>query len=56
MSRIIGKFGLLNVDGFGFSVEVLDVRERYGNTDVLVKPMCGDGQKWVQLNRVRLRD
>jgi hypothetical protein len=35
-----------------FAVSVLDVRERWGETDVLVTPVTGHGSFWVRAEGV----
>jgi len=30
-------------------VRVLDVRERFGRVDLLITPVCGSGERWVEL-------
>lgn len=37
-----------------FEVEVLDARQRWGVTDVLVTPVAGHGSFWVELRGVHL--
>ncbi|MDE2101764.1 MAG: hypothetical protein KGL39_31245 [Patescibacteria group bacterium] len=45
--KYIGKSALLNCGGLKFNVEILDCRESFGRTDFQVKPVSGDGSKWV---------
>ena len=53
-AKIIGREGYLKLDDLLILVEVLDVRDRYGNTDYRVTPIGGSGAKWVIAERVRL--
>ena len=36
-------------------VKVLDAREAWGRTDLLVTPEAGQGQAWVSADRVKVR-
>lgn len=56
-SKLIGKRGHYShreLYGLTFMVEVLDVREAFGRTDVEVRPIAGTGTHWVSLGNVRL--
>lgn len=57
MQTIIGRAALLYIEKgqLGVRVEVLDVRETYGRTDCLVKPVAGCGQKWVSCERLSFK-
>lgn len=37
-----------------FHVVVTDVRMRWGHTDVLIRPLRGQGSQWVDATRVEL--
>jgi hypothetical protein len=52
--KIIGKTGLLAVNGLKFEVEILDVRDSFGRTDYKVKPVSGEGTRWVSSESVTL--
>jgi len=43
---------LLNCDGLQVQVKLLDVKQVFGRIDVLVTPSQGQGQKWVQVDRL----
>lgn len=44
---------LLPIDeDFLVPVKILEERQAYGRTDVLVTPVGGKGEKWVQLARL----
>lgn len=51
-STLIGQRFHLLTDGLRVAVEVLDVREAYGRTDCRVKPVAGEGEKWVSKDRL----
>lgn len=46
--RFIGRTGWLRVAGspLRFRVEVLDVRERFGGIDYLLRAVAGEGEAW----------
>jgi hypothetical protein len=55
MYPTIGQVGDLYVGGLAelrFTVRVVDARQRFGRTDVLVTPLAGDGQAWKSLDSV----
>lgn len=37
-------------DPMSFQVTIKKTRSRYGRVDVLVKPVNGTGERWVELN------
>ena len=56
LSKLINKHGLLKVESGELKVRVaiLDVKEAYGNTLLLVTPTMGCGEKWVSSDRVHI--
>ena len=46
--RFIGRTGSLRVAGspLSFRVEVVDVRERFGGVDYLLRAVAGEGEAW----------
>jgi hypothetical protein len=46
-----GTRGIITENGLQFLVDVMDVRRRYGHTDVLVRPVAGEGETWVDTER-----
>lgn len=42
------KAPTLTLDGLRVAVRILDRRYVFGRWDVLVEPVAGSGQKWVQ--------
>lgn len=42
----------LNIDGLIVHVKLLDVKQVFGRVDVLVTPINGKGEKWVQADRL----
>ena len=42
----------LRVEVFSIKVKLLHVKQVFGRVDVLVTPIEGDGQRWVQAGRL----
>lgn len=49
-----GRTGNLNVDKLKVAITVTDARMRYGHLDLLVTPVAGEGQRWIEQHRVEL--
>lgn len=54
MAKLIGQHGLLRTDGLEVGVEILDVKQAYGRTRYVVKPLVGAGSTTVEDFRVTL--
>ena len=52
--KIIGARALLRVEAFSVMVEVMDVKQAYGNTRYLVEPIGGHGEAWVDKSRIKI--
>ncbi len=52
--KLIGRKGTYAVDTLNFEVTIKDVKTAYGNVLVLINPVAGSGQKWVNVNSVKL--
>jgi len=52
--KIIGAKALLRVEAFSVMVEVMDVKQAYGNTRYLVEPIGGHGEAWVDKSRIKI--
>lgn len=48
----VGQRGRIEWNGVEFYVEVMGVRSRYGHTDLLISPLSGVGQRWVEHTKV----
>ncbi len=44
--------GIVDIDGLRVMVKVIDSRKVFGRCDVLVTPVSGEGQKWIDLARL----
>jgi hypothetical protein len=58
MAQEIGKHATLRVAGtrLTFEVQVLDVRQRYGTTDYLVRPIAGIGEQWHAVSSITINE
>lgn len=54
LARLIGRTGTWQHGGLLFEITVSDVRTRFGGTDLLIVPVSGLGEAWVQDNSVVL--
>lgn len=55
MASEIGTHGLLQLDGLQVLVEIVDMRSRFGQVDALVRPVGGQGEKWVEARRITIQ-
>jgi len=55
MNKLIGTRGFVSIGNntLAMRVEVVDVRQSYGYTQVQVKPISGRGYGWMALASVR---
>ena len=51
-SQLQGKQGIYNVGKLKFEVKINDTRMAYGRTDILIVPVNGSGEQWVESSRV----
>lgn len=54
MQSAIGKTVYLRVDSLHVSCEVTDAKSAYGRIRLLVKPVSGSGEMWVEESRLVL--
>ncbi len=52
LALYIGKTGLLRCEYLSVDVTVADAKRSYGRTLLLVRPVSGNGEQWVEENRV----
>jgi hypothetical protein len=53
VAKLIGKERTFKTaEGLSIRVRVLDARQSYGRTELLVEPVTGSGQAWVTAKRV----
>lgn len=48
----VGKTGSINMDDLNVHVRITNARIRFGHIDLLVEPINGSGEKWVERHRV----
>lgn len=50
-----GEIGTLSLESLEIGVKIADVRVRFGHLDLLVKPLNGMGEQWVERHRVKVK-
>lgn len=53
LAETIGKTVNIRVEDFTIPVTIVDVKQSYGRTRYLVKPVSGAGIVWVEESRFR---
>jgi hypothetical protein len=53
LALFIGKSGALRCEYLSVDVTVADAKRSYGRTLLLVRPVAGAGEQWVEESRVR---
>lgn len=48
LMEVIGKRAYINLESLKVEVEITDVKNSYGNTRYLVKPIAGKGEIWKE--------
>ena len=54
IAELLNKRATVELNGMTVNVKILDGREAYGRTDVLITPISGSGQTWVSAERVKV--
>lgn len=52
MQSMIGKIVELRFEYLSVSAEVIDAKSSYGKVRLLVKPVSGSGQQWIEESRI----
>ena len=52
LALYIGKRGLLRCEYLSVEIVVADAKRSYGRTLLLVRPVSGSGEQWVEEGRV----
>lgn len=52
LASLIGQTVDIQLEELAVSVKVLDAKQAYGKTRVLVEPIKGKGQAWVDIGRL----
>ena len=53
LALYIGKSGLLRCEYLSVEIAVADAKRSYGRTLLLVRPVAGTGEQWVEESRIR---
>ena len=53
LALYIGKSGLLRCEYLSVEIIVADAKRSYGRTLLLVRPVAGTGEQWVEESRIR---
>ena len=53
LALFIGKAGVLRCEYLSVEVTIIDAKRSYGRTLLLVRPIAGSGEQWVEESRVR---
>ena len=52
LALYIGKTGALRCEYLSVDVRIVDAKRSYGRTLLLVRPVSGSGEQWVEEGRV----
>ena len=52
LALYIGKTGALRCEYLSVDVTIVDAKRSYGRTLLLVRPVAGSGEQWVEEGRV----
>jgi hypothetical protein len=53
LALYIGKSGVLRCEYLSVDITVADAKRSYGRTLLLVRPVSGTGEQWVEESRIR---
>ena len=56
LALYIGKSGVLRCEYLSIDITVADAKRSYGRTLLLVRPVAGTGEQWVEESRIRWRE
>jgi len=51
--RLLGTTVLVRFDALSFECAVIDAKSAYGRIRLLVQPVSGCGQTWIEQNRTK---
>lgn len=54
LTTYVGRKGTINMDGLSVGIEVKEARVRFGHLDLLVTPLIGSGERWIESQRLSL--
>lgn len=50
----VGRKGTIDLDGLSVGITVKEARVRFGHLDLLVTPLIGTGERWIESRRIGL--
>ena len=53
LALYIGRSGVLRCEYLSIDITVADAKRSYGRTLLLVRPVAGTGEQWVEESRIR---
>jgi hypothetical protein len=53
LALYIGKTGALRCEYLSVDITIADAKRSYGRTLLLVRPVAGTGEQWVEESRIR---
>lgn len=56
LDSFVNRTGNFDTDGLSFGIRVVKARLRFGHLDLLVTPIFGEGERWVEQHRVDLAE
>jgi hypothetical protein len=54
IAALKGMMGKMSIESLDIGVQIKDVRRRFGHIDVLVEPLNGTGEQWVEKHRIKV--
>jgi hypothetical protein len=54
IATLKGMTGKMSIESLDVGVQIKDVRRRFGHIDVLVEPLNGTGEQWVEKHRIKV--
>lgn len=52
LNRYSNRRGYITINAMSIGVEIIKARIRYGHIDLLVTPITGHGEKWIEIHKV----
>lgn len=56
LAKLINKTAIYRINGMEFLIKIRDARLAFGRCDALITPVHGQGEKWVDLNNLKLNE
>lgn len=52
LTRYSNRRGYIKMNTMSIGVDIIKARIRYGHIDLLVSPITGTGEKWMEIHKV----